>query len=225
MGMTDPIGKTVKLWGDERKIIGVVKDFHFESLHKKIGPSFFRLEPDATSLVLAKIEAGKERETIERLKNLYKRFNPEFLFDFKFLDEQYRALYAAEERISVLSRYFAGLAVLISCLGLLGLAAFSAERRLKEIGIRKALGASVSGIIYLLTSDFTKMVLIAIVLALPASYFIISYWLESFAFKIPLNVWYFISAGAVALFIAGATVGSQALRAARINPSKCLRDE
>jgi putative ABC transport system permease protein len=225
MGLTEPIGKTVKLWGEERKIIGVVKDFHFESLHKKIGPSFFRLEPNATHLVLTKIEAGKERETIARLSDLYKRFNPDFLFDFKFLDEQYRGLYAAEERISILSRYFAGLAVLISCLGLLGLAAFSAERRLKEIGIRKALGASVSGIIYLLTSDFTKMVLIAILLALPASYFIVSYWLESFAFKVTLSAWYFISAGAVALFIAGATVGSQAMRAARVNPSRCLRDE
>lgn len=225
MGLEDPLGKTIKLWGEERQIIGVVKDFHFESLHKNVGPFFFRLEPSNTYLFMVKIEAGKEKETIGQLRNVYQKFNPDFLFDFKFLDEQYRAQYAAEERISVLSGYFAGLAILISCLGLLGLAAFSAERRLKEIGIRKALGASVSGIVYLLTSDFTKVVFVAILIALPISYFIAAAWLEGFAFRIPLGPWYFIGAGIIALLIAGLTVGTQAVKAASINPSKCLRDE
>ncbi len=225
MGMKEPLGKTVKLWGEDRQIIGVVKNFHFESLHKQVGPQFFRLEPNATYVCMAKIEAGKEKETIDRLQAFYQKFNPEFLLDFKFLDEQYRSQYAAEQKISVLSRYFAGLAVLISCLGLLGLAAFSAERRLKEIGIRKALGASVSGIVYLLTSDFTKIVFIAIIIALPVSYFVAASWLENFAFRIPLGAGYFIGAGIIALVIAGLTVGTQALKAANVNPSKCLRDE
>lgn len=225
MGMTDPIGKTVKLWGEDRKIIGVVKDFHFESLHKNIGPLFFRLEPSSTGLYMARIETGKEKETIERLQSFYQKFNPEFTFDFEFLDEQYRSQYAAEQRVSILSRYFAGLAIVISCLGLLGLAAFSAERRLKEIGIRKALGASVTGILYLLTSDFTKIVLVAIVIALPVSYLVVSNWLETFAFRIPLGPWYFVGAGIIALLIAALTVGAQAFKAANINPSKCLRDE
>jgi putative ABC transport system permease protein len=225
MGLTDPIGKTIKLWGEDRKIIGVVKDFNFESLHKNVGPLFFRLEPNSTYLFMAKIEAGKERETIQRLQSFYQKFNPDFLLDFKFLDEEYRIQYETEERISVLSRYFAGLAILISCLGLFGLAAFSAERRRKEIGIRKTLGSSVAGIIYLLTSDFTKTVLISIVIALPLSYLVVQEWLSGFAFKIELEYWYFIGAGIIALCIAAFTVGMQAIRAASINPSKCLREE
>lgn len=225
MGMTDPIGKTVKLWGEDREIIGVVKDFHFESLHKQVGPLFFRLAPNSTYLYMARIEAGKEKETIERLRSFYQKVNPEFTFDFKFLDEQYRSQYAAEQRVSVLSRYFAGLAIVISCLGLLGLAAFSAERRLKEIGIRKTLGASVTGILFLLTSDFTKIVLIAVVIGLPISYLVLSDWLDTFAFRIPLTPWYFIGAGIIALLIAVVTVGTQAFRAANINPSRCLRNE
>jgi hypothetical protein len=225
MGMTNPIGKTVKLWGEDRKIIGVVKNFHFESLHKQVGPLFLRLEPSSTYLNMARIEAGHEREAIALLGQLYRKFNPEFTFEFKFVDEQYRSQYAAEQRVSILSRYFAALAIVISCLGLFGLAAFSAERRLKEIGIRKAMGASVTGILFLLTSDFTKIVLIAIAIGLPISYLVLSNWLEAFAFRIPLGPFYFIYAGLVALLIAAITVGSQAFKAASVNPSKCLRNE
>jgi putative ABC transport system permease protein len=225
MGMTDPIGKTVKLWGEERKIIGVVKDFNFESLHKQIGPLFLRLEPNSTYLYMARIQGGKEKETLARLKDFYQKFNPEFAFEFEFLDEEYRQQYAAEERVSILSRYFAGLAIVISCLGLFGLAAFSSERRKKEIGIRKSLGASVTGILILLTSDFAKIVLIAILIGLPISYWALSSWLQAFAFRVPLGPAYFIIAGMVALIIAIITVGTQALRIAKINPSSCLRNE
>ena len=225
MGMKDPIGKTVKLWGENRKIVGVVKDFNFESLHKQVGPLFFRLDPGNTYLFMARIEAGREKETLSQLANVYQKFNPEFEFDFKFLDAQYRLQYVAEQRVSILSRYFAGLAVVISCLGLLGLAAFSSERRLKEIGIRKALGASVSSILILLTGDFTKIVLIAVVIGLPLSYLALASWLETFAFRIELGAWYFIGAGLLALLIAIVTVGSQAFSAASVNPSRCLRNE
>ena len=225
MGMSEPVGKTIKLWGEDRTIIGVVKDFHFESLHKKVGPLFLRLAPDNTYLFMARLEAGREKEAIEGLSKYHQKFNPEFDFDFKFLDEQYRRQYAAEQRVSVLSRYFAGLAIIISCLGLLGLAAFSAERRLKEIGIRKALGASAAGILVLLTSDFTKVVLIAVIIALPISYFVVSTWLENFATRIPVTPWYFAGAGAIALIVAAFTAGSQTIRAANVNPSKCLRNE
>lgn len=225
MGMKEPVGQTVKLWGEERRILGVVKNFHFESLHKNVGPLFFRLEPNQTYLYMAKIAAGEEKETLERLIEFYQKYNPDFAFDFKFLDEQYMNQYVAEKRISVLARYFAGLAVLISCLGLLGLASYSAERRIKEIGIRKALGASASGIVYLLTSDFAKIVFVAIVIALPLSYLAAAAWLENFAFKISLGPVYFIGAGLIALAVAGITVGTQAVKAANVNPSKCLRDE
>lgn len=133
--------------------------------------------------------------------------------------------YVAEQRISVLSRYFAGIAILISCLGLFGLAAFTAERRLKEIGIRKVLGSSVFGIIRLLTGDFTKMVLAAIIVALPVSYLVAQNWLDDFAYRIDLQAWYFLSAGLITLLMAWLTVGAQALKAAIVNPVKCLRDE
>ena len=170
MGMKDPIGKVVNLWGEDRQIIGVVKDFHFQSLHEHIKPLFFRLETETSPKVMAKIKAGREREAIERLQEFYTRFNPGYVLDYKFLNEDYQELYAAEQRVAVLSRYFAGLAILISCLGLFGLAAFTAERRLKEIGVRKVLGASELNIVYLLSSDFTKLVLASILAALPLSF-------------------------------------------------------
>ena len=225
MGLTDPIGKVVELWGDDVEIIGVARNFHFESLHEQIKPLFFRLNPDRTWYITAKIAAGKEQEAIAQLQQLEEKFYPNYPFYYWFLDQEYQALYAAEQRVSTLSRYFAGIAILISCLGLFGLAAFTAERRLKEIGIRKALGASDLSIVRLLSGDFTKMVLLAIVIALPVSYFLAARWLESFAFRIDLAWWYFAGAGLLALLIAWFTVGLQTVRAARVNPVECLRDE
>jgi ABC-type antimicrobial peptide transport system permease subunit len=164
-------------------------------------------------------------ETVERLQQLHKEFSPEFPFEFRFLDVDYNAQYNAELRVSMLSRYFAGIAIIISCLGLFGLASFTAERRFKEIGIRKALGSSNLGIIYLLSSDFTRVVLIAIVIALPVSFFVLSKWLDNFVFKIDMEWWYFLGSGALALVIAWLTVASQAAKASRINPVNCLRSE
>ncbi|SKC87078.1 ABC transporter permease [Ohtaekwangia koreensis] len=225
MGLKDPIGKTVKLWGEEMQIIGVAKDFHFESLHEKVKPVFFRLEPGDTYLVMSKLAAGAEAETIGRIKDYYQKVNPGFIFEYKFLDNEYQAQYVAEQRVALLSRYFAGLAILISCLGLFGLAAFTAERRLKEIGIRKVLGSSEFGIVYLLSGDFTKMVILAICIACPVSYILLKFWLSDFAYKIDLTAWYFVGAGIMALLTAWITVGVQAIKAARVNPVKCLKDE
>ncbi|MDN5200657.1 ABC transporter permease [Fulvivirgaceae bacterium BMA10] len=226
MGLEDPVGKTIQLWDEyDMEIVGVAKDFHFQSLHEKVSPLFFRLAPDGTWHVMARIEAGREKETIGKIEHFYKTFNPGFAFDYKFLDQEFQLQYASEQRVSTLSQYFAGIAILISCLGLFGLAAFTAERRQKEIGIRKVLGSSNLNIIYLLSSDFTRMVLISILIALPLSYFAIQKWLERFAFRIELEVWFFVGAGSIALLIAWMTVGSQALKAANTNPSECLRDE
>lgn len=225
MGLKDPIGKEVKVWGKNRQIIGVSKNFHFQSMHEAIKPLCFLVIPESTWLVMAKIEAGKEKETIEQLQKFHKSFNPGFSFDYKFLDEAYQAQYVAEKRVASLSKYFAGLAILISCLGLFGLAAFTAERRLKEIGIRKVLGSGTFAIVYLLSRDFTRIVLAAIVIALPLSYFTAKQWLATFAFKIELEPWYFIGAGFLALCIAWVTVGMQAIKAANVNPTKCLRNE
>jgi putative ABC transport system permease protein len=226
MGMKDPIGKKITLWEKyDYEIVGVVKDFHFQSLHEKVEPLFFRLRPSYSWNIMIKIKAGQEKETLANLKNFYEDYNTGFTFDYRFLDEQYAKQYASEQRVSTLSKYFAGVTVLISCLGLFGLAAFTAERRTKEIGIRKALGSSALNIIYLLSSDFTKMVSVSILLALPLSYYLLQNWLEDFAYRIELEWWFFLGAGFTALFIAWFTVGSQAIKAAHINPAQCLRDE
>ncbi|HYE55368.1 MAG TPA: FtsX-like permease family protein, partial [Chitinophagaceae bacterium] len=223
MGLTDPIGKTIKLWDKDMQIIGVAKDFHFETLHENVKPLFFRLAPENAMGIMIKIKAGSEKETLASLGSFYSRFNPGFIFDYKFLDEDYQAQYISETRVAILSRYFAGLAILISCLGLFGLAAFTAERRFKEIGIRKTLGSSDFNIIYLLSRDFTFMVITSIVIALPVSYLLTKRWLDSFQYRISLEVWYFIGAGIAALIITWITVGIQALKATRINPVQCLR--
>jgi putative ABC transport system permease protein len=228
MGLQDPVGKTVNIWNHKRQIVGVVRNFHFESLYEEIKPCFLFLVPmheNTPSKLMVKIQAGTEKATLDRLQQLHQRYNPGLPFEFNFLDDDYQRLYASEQRVSALSRYFAGAAILISCLGLFGLAAFTAERRLKEIGIRKVLGSSTRGIVYLLSGDFTKIVFIAILIALPASYQITTQWLNAFAFRIALEWWYFAGAGVAALLIAWLTVGTQALKAARVNPVKCLKDE
>ena len=225
MGMTDPIGKKIKLWDKEKEIVGVVKDFNFETFHEQVKPLFFFLGPENTGNIMIKIAAGGERETIEQLEKFYSTFNPGFPFSYRFIDDDYQELYTAERRVATLSRYFAGLAVLISCLGLFGLAAFTAERRMKEIGIRKILGASNRGIVYLLTSEFTTMVLIAIVIALPVSYYMATAWLGGFVFHIELQWWFFAGSGVMSLLIAWFTVGIQTLKASRVNPTECLRSE
>lgn len=225
MGLSDPLGKVVTLGPYKFNIVGVVRDFHFESLHTNVSPMFFVMRPEFTDKAIIRIEKGRTSETLASLQKFCLQYNPGFPFDFRFLDQDYQAQYQAEQRVATLSGYFAGLAVLISCLGLFGLAAFSAERRLKEIGIRKVLGASEMGIVYLLSSDFTRIVFIAIVIALPVSYFIASSWLAGFAYKITLAWWYFAGTGVVALLIAWLTVGMQAIKAAGVNPVSCLRDE
>ncbi len=225
MGLTAPIGQHIKLWGRDYEVVGVTRNFHYESLHEPVKPLFFFLAPERTNTVMVKIDSGKLEETISRLRNHYAGFTGGMPFDFRFLDEQFQAQYAAEQRVSILSRYFAGLAILISCLGLFGLASFTAQRRRKEIGIRKALGSSDLSIAYLLSGDFTKLVFTAITISLPLSYLVASFWLNSFAYRIELNAWYFIGAGLLTLTIAWLTLGLQAIRAANINPVKALQYE
>lgn len=225
MGLPDPIGKTIKLWGEEKQIIGIVKDFHFESLYEKVKPVCFIYKPKWADQIMVKIAVGTERATLERIGLFYKEFNQGLPLDYKFLDEDYQAQYAAEQRVAILSRYFAGVAVLISCLGLFGLAAFTAERRRKEIGVRKVLGASRFNIVYLLSSDFTKLVVVSISIALPLSYLIVKHWLQNFEYRIDLQWWYFVGAGLAALLVAWLTVSTQAVKAASVNPAQSLKEE
>jgi len=225
MGLEDPVGTVVKLWGDNREIIGVVKDFNFQSLHQKVKPVFLQLAPGNTWNIMVKLAPGPQHEAIERIEKLYHQVNPGFIFQYSFLEEDHHKLYDSERRVATLSRYFAVLAVFISCLGLFGLVSFTAERRLKEIGIRKVLGSSVLRIVFLLSGDFTKTVLISILLALPLSYFFANYWLKDFAYRAPLAWWYFVLAGLLALAISWLTISTQAFKAARVNPVKCLKEQ
>ena len=228
LGIEDPVGKTVQVWGKDRQIVGIVQDFHFESLYQPVKPCFFRiLDPNFNfaNNIWVKIKAEKEQETIAHIQKLYTDFYPGLELEYRFLDTDFDKLYKAEHRVATLSRYFSGLAILISCLGLFGLAAFTAERRQKEIGIRKVLGLSGLGTITLLTHDFTKIVLTSLLISLPVSYFITKHWLDSFAYRINLQIWYFIGTGIITIFIVWITVGMHAVRAVLSNPVESLRYE
>lgn len=225
MGLTDPVGKTIKLWGEDAKIIGVVKDFHFESLHEKVDPMFLMLDPEYLMTVVARIESGKERETIGRLEDFYKTFNPGFSLDYTFLDTSYDAEYKAESRISILSRYFAGLAIFISCLGLFGLASFTVQQRMKEISIRKVLGASVAGLVGLLSRNFLALVLIAFLLASPIAYFLMENWLDAFAYRIDIPWTIFIWTGLIIISITFLIVSYHITKAALTNPVESLKED
>jgi ABC-type antimicrobial peptide transport system permease subunit len=225
MGLEDPIGQKVFIGDTGLEIIGVTENFHFASLHEEIKPLFFVLRPSWTHKVMVKVNAGKEQEAITQLQDFYQDYNPEFPFDFSFLDQEYQVMYVAEQRVSILSRYFAGMAIVISCMGLFALSAFSAERRLKEIGIRKIMGASDLKIIQKLSGEFTSMVLIAIGVGLPISYFSVQFWLNDFAFSIELEWWYFGLSALAVLIIAWISVGYQTIKAASVNPVHCLKNE
>ena len=224
MGLKDPVGKTVKFWGMEKRIVGVAGDFNFESLYQNIKPCFFRIYPVMPNIIV-KIKAGTERQTIQSIRQSYSSFNKGLPFDFSFMDDEYQTLYTSENRVSELSGYFAGLAIIISCLGLFGLAAFTAQRRQKEIGIRKIIGASVSNLAIMLSKDFLKLVMVAIVIAFPVVGWIMHSWLQEFAYRIPVGIGVFVVAGASIIVITVLTIGFQAIKAAVANPVKSLRTE
>jgi len=193
-------------------------------LYENVGPLFLRQE-DVNTNTIVKIKAGAERETLAKIEKFYKDYNNEQPFEYQFLDQDFQTLYSAENRVAILSRYFAAIAILISCLGLFGLTAFTAERRAKEIGIRKILGLGEIGIVYLLSKDFTRIVLLAIVLSIPVSYYIGQRWIQAFAYHIELEWWYFAAPAVVAMLIAWLTIGIQTIKAANVNPTSVLKSE
>jgi putative ABC transport system permease protein len=225
MQLKNPIGQTVQLWGKPHQIVGVAKDFHIKSLREAVEPAFIRLASDRVTEMLVQLEAGKERETLASMKQFYNTFNPGYAFDYSFLDDDFQKQYIAENRVSALSRYFAGLAILLSCLGLFGLATFTAEQRTKEIGVRKVLGASVGSVVALLSKDFLKLVLLAIVIASPVAYYFMDQWLSDFAYRVELKGWVFVAAASAAVILAFLTIGFQSLRAALMDPVDSLRSE
>ncbi|MFT4033571.1 MAG: hypothetical protein QM669_14220 [Siphonobacter sp.] len=214
----------VKFWDRERQIVGVVKDFHFESLYQKVKPCFFQSYPVMPN-VMVKIRGGSEQQILAQIEHLYRARYRDLVFDYQFLDENYNALYASELRISKLSQYFAGLAIFISCLGLFGLAAFIAQRRRKEIGIRKVIGATVTNITVMLSADFLKLILLAIVIAFPLIGWALHNWLEAFAYRVDIGVGTYLIATLGIVLLTLSTISYQAIKAALTNPVKSLQSE
>lgn len=224
MGLKGPIGKTITVWGGNHQVIGIADNFHFESIYEKVKPSLIRCVP-AGNNILVKVLAGNERIAIEKIRKLYQKYNQGLPFEYTFIDQDYQAIYTSEERVAVLSRYFAGLAIIISCLGLFGLAAFTAQKRQKEIGIRKVVGASVSDIAAMLSKDFLKLVFIAVLIAFPLAWWAMNEWLNDFAYRIDISAGVFLIAGASIILITLLTISFQAIKSAIVNPVKSLRTE
>jgi putative ABC transport system permease protein len=205
-------------------VSGVVRDFHFESLHTPIKPLVLFPEIRGRQL-LVKVSGRNLPRTIAFVEARWKQLVPYMPFDYRFLDDEYTELYQSEYRLGTVMDIFAGIAVILTCLGLLGLSAYVVSQRTKEIGVRKVLGASVTSIVTLLSRDFLKLVFVAIIIACPLAWYAMSRWLQDFAYRINIEWWVFALAGLLAVVIALLTVSFQSLRAALMNPVKCLRTE
>jgi len=227
MGMTKPVGKEMYMWGRKGTIIGVVKSFHINSLHESIPPLIlhFQRGTENSGQVIVRTQPGQTREAVASMEKAYKKFNPRFPFQYNFTDQEFANQYKGENVVSKLANYFAFLAIFISCLGLFGLAMFTAEQRTKEIGVRKVLGASVINITAMLSKDFLKLVLVAALIAFPVAWYLMSNWLQKYAYRIEIQWWFFLVAGLVATVIALLTVSYQSIKAALMNPIKSLKSE
>jgi hypothetical protein len=226
IGYKDPIGKPLTFWQKKGTILGIVKDFHFNSFHEAIKPLVLRLgEADTYGFALVRIERGKTKQALSSLERICKQLNPNFPFTYQFSDAEYQKLYKSEQLVHKLSDYFAFLGIFISCLGLLGLVMFTAQQRIREISIRKVLGASIGSLFSLLSKDFLLLVLVAFVIGSPIAWWAMNNWLLDFAYKVPINWWVFVLAGGAALLIALLTVSVHAIKAAITKPVKNLRTE
>jgi putative ABC transport system permease protein len=223
----DAIGKDFGYGGQTGKIIGVFNNFHFESLHEKIVPLvlLFPKNPNNFGRISIKVAGANTTAALAHIEKTWKNFLPETPYQYTFLDENFERLYKAEERQKTLFTTFAFIAIFIACLGLFGLSAFAISQRIKEIGIRKVLGASVSTIVALLSKDFLKLVGFSAIIAFPVAWFAMNKWLQDFAYRIDMPWWIFIVAGIIAAVIALLTISFQAIKAAIANPVKSLRTE
>lgn len=224
-GIEDPIGKSFTLWQTKGIIKGVVKDFHHRSIHKKIEPTVFLYRPNWFWLVYVKTNGAQNQEAVAAAQTIWKQYNPAYPFEYKFLDDAYDKMYNNEQRLSKLFTAFSAIAICISCLGLFGLATFTAAQRVKEIGIRKVMGASINQIIILLSKDFLWLVVIAFVIAAPVSWYIMEQWLADFAYRAPIAWSVFVITGSIVLSLAFLTMSFQTIKAALGNPVNSLRSE
>lgn len=226
IGYKDPVGKPLTFWRKPGVIVGVLEDFHFNSLHKPITPMILRLKESAGySYIYVRTKPGQAKQALSGIEKLCRTMNPDYPFSYSFVDEGYQRQYKSESIVSTLATIFTFLAIFIACLGLFGLAAFTAEQRTKEIGVRKVLGASVANIVGLLSKDFLKLVLIAIVVASPVAWWVMQQWLQGFAYRITISWWIFVLAGVLAVLIALITVSFQSIKAALVSPAKSLKTE
>ena len=213
-------------YGEVRgQIIGVTKDYHFESLHQKVAPIVMFNQSGRKNRVSIHISGGNTKQAINHIESVWKSQFPQTPFGYEFLDQRFGKLYAREQTQQMLFGVFAGIAIFISCLGLLGLSMFMAELRTKEIGVRKVLGASVASIVTLLSQDFLKLVLIAIAIASPIAWYAMHNWLQDFAYHTEINWWVFALAGILSVGIALFTISFQSIKAALMNPVKSLKSE
>jgi len=209
----------------EGNVVGVVKDFNYKSLYDKMEPTVLQIYPSAAWKVAVKIKTSGIENTISQVKKVWSVYSPEFPLEFNFLDENFDQMYKSEDKLKTLLWIFTGIAIFVGCLGLFGLATFTAERRRKELGIRKVLGASAQGLVMLLSKDFIKLVLVSVLIASPIAWLLMNKWLQDFAYRITVSIWIFIGAGLLAVVIAFCTVGFQAIKAALANPVSSLRSE
>jgi putative ABC transport system permease protein len=220
----DVLGKSyfISLNGFKPEVIGVIKDFNSSSLHNEITSLVFMVSPIWFKEFIVKVKSANMPSTINSLKKVWAKFFPQYPFEYSFLDESIEKMYKSEEQYSKVISTFSVVALFIACLGLLGLASFVTEQRKKEIGIRKVQGASMKSIVQLVSNEFLILVIVSNVIAWPVAYFFMNKWLISFAYRINISIWTFISSGALALIIALLTVGFQAVKAAVANPVKSI---
>lgn len=226
MKFKDPIGKIVKDNGESWHIVGVIKDFILTSPYEPTRPMLIFGAKSWFQTMLIKLNnTTSTANNLKKAEAIFKKYNPEYPFEYKFIDEEYATKFEAESRIGTLAALFAGLTIFISCLGLFGLATYMAENRLKEIGVRKVLGASVTGIATLLSKDFLKLVIISFIIAVPIAWWAMYSWLQDYSFRVSIQWWVFAMAGLLSVLIAVITVSYQAIKAAIANPVKSLRSE
>jgi len=226
MGMDSPVGKRLSAFRNEGHIIGVVKNFHFQPLYHEIRPFVLRMSTTWSNLMFIRIRPQNMSETLAFIQDVCERFDPDYPTNIRFFsDTMMRQNYSTEQRIGRITGYFTVLAILISCLGLMGLASFMAEQKTKEIGIRKVMGASAMGVLLMLSKEFTKWVVVANIIAWPAAYFMMQKMLSMYAFRTRIGLDIFLLSGLAALLIAWLTVSYQAIRAAQSNPVDALRYE
>jgi len=226
MGLKNPVGAIIKADGSPLNVIGVIKDVVVESPYEQVRPTIYFLSKDANSVVLLKINPKVSTgEALGKIETIFKTYNPSQPFEYQFVDQEYAKKFGNEERIGKLSSFFASLAIFISCLGLFGMASFMAEQRIKEIGVRKVLGATVLNLWGLLSKDFVLLVVISLLIAIPAAYFFMHKWLQNYTYRSDIAWWIFASAGMGALIITLLTVSYQSIKAALANPVKSLRSE